>query len=164
MAMANLMNIYRQKQSLKMPEEDLGMEENRLFQGPYLGSGDGSQALQMPMAQEAAPSLEQLAQMQPGYAAQERELSPPLTEAERVALQPKQSSLGPAETAGIQAGASLVGGLMKSKAEGEAQLAKLKQEALRQQSEAEQSAMSQAGQSKQNALTKLISSYKSALF
>lgn len=88
-------------------------------------------------------------------------MQPPATAPDAEKL--KSEGISPAAQAGIQAGTDLIGQLMASKAQREANLLQAKQKAMESQSIGEYQALAQGGQAKQNALAKLIQSYRSAL-
>lgn len=91
----------------------------------------------------------------------------PMAEApitKQAAAAPKaKEGMGAGTQAGIEAGASLLGGLASSAAQRKADLLRLQQQALQSASEGEQAGIVQGGQSRQNALAKLIQSYRAAL-
>jgi len=144
MALAELLNRRRMEMDAR-PEDELSMEQ--LLSGIGKRPGAGS-------------PVEQLPQMK---MPQQMAAKPPLETMKEAAEPAKAKEISPAETAGIQAGASLLGGLLEAKSKREADLIKLKQQALQMASEGEQAGIAQAGQSRQNALAKLIQSYKASL-
>lgn len=167
MALKNWMNLQRQQMPELYGRDQLDQE--KLLSG--IGPRPGAMA-EMPVENQLAdmgqpaPSLEDLSQMQPQFAAEEAAKvaqEPPMV-APEAAVPATPNEVSPAGVAGIQAGAQLLGGLMKAATERRAAASEAQQKALMEKSQAEQDAISQAEQSRQNALAKLMSSYRSALF